>query len=197
MHVTLENAKTLVLNADMRPLSYNPLSVWTWQDAVNSVFKGKAYVIENYDEVKIRSPSIEIPVPSVIALNNYVYANHHVRFTRYNIYLRDKFTCAYCGNKHEAKDLSFDHLHPRSKGGKTTWENILTSCIRCNQIKNDKSLEDVVYPKGHDKAGQRMKLFYNPYIPTAEQFRRADRLNYSQLHDSWENYIYWESELEN
>lgn len=194
--ISLNEARTLVLNADYNPLSRVPLSVWSWQDAVTAVFKGKAVVVEEYPLTYVHSEKLTLNVPSVIALKEFVFNDAQVRFTRYNIYLRDKFTCCYCNKKFETPDLTFDHVWPRCRGGKTEWENIATACIKCNQLKNDRTLEETItYPKGHELAGQRMKLNYKPYTPTHEQFRRTGRINYDNLHKTWIDYLYYDGEL--
>ena len=114
----------LVLNADFRPLSYYPLSLWCWQDVVKAVFLGRVDVIAEYD-YSVRSPSFEMKLPSVIALREFVKQDRPPAFTRFNVFLRDGFQCAYCGSPHE---LTFDHVIPRSKGGRTSWTNIVAAC---------------------------------------------------------------------
>ncbi|WP_244612564.1 HNH endonuclease, partial [Methylobacterium symbioticum] len=88
--------QTLVLNADYRPLSYNPLSLWSWKDAFTALFLDRVTLVASYD-VEARSPSRALKVPSVVALKNYVTLARSPAFTRYNIYLRDGFACQYCG----------------------------------------------------------------------------------------------------
>ncbi|HQS50073.1 MAG TPA: HNH endonuclease, partial [Xanthobacteraceae bacterium] len=100
----------LVLNADYRPLSYYPLSVWCWQDAIKAVFLDRVNIVEYYDKA-VRSPGIEIRLPSVLSLRTFVKPARHPAFTRFNVFLRDRFTCQYCGSR---DDLTFDHLIPRS-----------------------------------------------------------------------------------
>jgi 5-methylcytosine-specific restriction endonuclease McrA len=114
----------LVLNADFRPLSYFPLSIWPWQDAVHAVIAERVSVVAEYDAVA-RSPSTEIRLPSVVALREYLRTPRHVAFTRFNVFLRDRFRCQYCGGKFAASELTFDHVVPRSRGGVTCWENIV------------------------------------------------------------------------
>ena len=82
----------LVLNADFRPLSYYPLSLWPWQEVIKAVFLERVDVISNYDHV-VRSPSFEMRLPSVVALKNYVAQDRPPAFTRFNLFLRDAFTC--------------------------------------------------------------------------------------------------------
>ena len=110
----LEKCPALVLNADYRPLSYYPLSIWCWQDSIKSVFLDRVSIVSYYDRV-IRSPSFSMKLPSVIALKSFVKPQSNPNFTRFNVFLRDKFTCQYCGSN---KELTFDHLLPRSKGVK-------------------------------------------------------------------------------
>ena len=104
--VSLEKCPALVLNADYRPLSYYPLSLWSWQDTVKSVFLDRVIIVNTYDRV-VRSPSFNMQLPSVIALKDYIVPQSKPSFTRFNVFLRDKFSCQYCGSSEE---LTFDHL---------------------------------------------------------------------------------------
>ena len=87
--VPLEKCPALVLNADFRPLSYYPLSIWCWQDAVKSVFLEKVSIVSNYKR-KIRSPSFEMSLPSVIALKSFIKPSEHPNFTRIAITISEK-----------------------------------------------------------------------------------------------------------
>ena len=124
-------APALVLNADFRPLNYFPLSLWSWQDAVKAVCLDRVTIVSEYD-YSISSPSMEMKLPSVIALKEYVPQVRNPAFTRFNVFLRDRFTCQYCGTGHAAADLTFDHVVPRSRGGRTTWQNVVAACSPCN-----------------------------------------------------------------
>ena len=180
--IPLEKCPALVLNADYRPLSYYPLSLWCWQDSIKSVFLDRVNIVSTYERV-IRSPSFQMSLPSVIALKNFVKPQSNPNFTRFNVFLRDRFTCLYCGSK---KDLTFDHLLPRSKGGKTNWENVVTACSACNVKKGGRLYE---------KSG--MLLFRKPYSPTIEDLHNNGKYfppNF--LHESWMDYLYWDVELE-
>ena len=178
----LESCHALVLNADFRPLSYFPLSIWSWQDAVKAVFLDRVTVISEYDRT-IRSPRARMRLPSVIALKEYVQASRRPAFTRFNVFLRDRFQCQYCGDKRE---LTFDHVVPRSRGGRTTWENVVAACSSCNLLKGGRLISQCgMYP------AQR------PSRPTVQQLQRNGRAfppNY--LHHSWRDYLYWDAELE-
>lgn len=172
----------LVLNADFRPLSYYPLSLWSWQEAVKSVFLDRVNIIQTYDQ-KVHSPSLDMNLPSVVALKNYVSPARYPAFTRFNLFLRDKFTCQYCG---ATDDLTFDHVIPRSKGGLTRWDNVVAACAPCNLRKSNKM------PK---VAG--MIPRQKPVRPTVFDLHKNGRLfppNY--MHESWVDYLYWDTELE-
>ena len=133
----LQKNSALVLNADFRPLSYFPLSLWAWQDSIKASISNRVNIIAEYDEV-VRSPSVEIKIPSVVVLKDYIRPNSASAFTRFNLFLRDEFKCQYCSLKGE---MTFDHIIPRSKGGKTTWENVVASCQKCNLKKGSRSLK--------------------------------------------------------
>ena len=128
---TPEAFPALVLNADFRPLSYYPLSLWSWQESVKAVFLERVNIVSEYDRF-VRSPSFEMRLPSVVSLKTYVKPALYPAFTRFNVFLRDRFMCQYCGCK---DDLTFDHLIPRSRGGQTRWDNVVTACAPCNLSK--------------------------------------------------------------
>ena len=180
-----ENNPALVLNADFRPLSYFPLSLWHWQDAVKAVFMERVNVLSEYERV-VHSPSFAMKLPSVIALKEYVPQARRPAFTRFNVFLRDRFTCQYCGGHRSAEHLTFDHLIPRSRGGQTRWDNVVAACAPCNLL------------KGGDLPEQNgMRPRQLPYRPTVFELHRNGRLfppNY--LHQSWLDYLYWDTELE-
>jgi len=179
---TPEGCPALVLNADFRPLSYYPLSLWSWQDAIKAVFLDRVNIVSNYD-VAVHSPSFEMQLPSVVSLKTYLKPAQYPAFTRFNLFLRDSFLCQYCGDEHE---LTFDHVVPRRLGGQTTWENVITACAPCNLRKGGK------LPK---EAG--MIPRQKPFRPTVNELHKNGRRfppNY--LHESWRDYLYWDSELE-
>ena len=117
----------LVLNADFRPLSYYPLSLWSWQDAIKAVFLKRVNIIENYD-LEVHSPNLTLKIPSVISLKDYVSLRKSPAFTRFNVFLRDNFACQYCYKQFLANELTFDHLKPKCMGWKTAWKNVVSAC---------------------------------------------------------------------
>ena len=178
----LKDHPALVLNADYRPLSYFPLSLWPWQEAVKAAFLDRVSVVAEYPDVA-RSPSTEIRLPSVVVLREFVKPARMAAFTRFNLFLRDGFACQYCGAK---GDLTFDHVIPRSRGGRTTWENVVASCGPCNLRKGSRTLK---------AAG--MSLAKAPRRPSAGELQNMGRRfppNY--LHESWMDFLYWDAELE-
>lgn len=178
----LKQHPALVLNADYRPLSYYPLSLWPWQDAVKAAWLDRVDIIAEYDEVA-RSPSMEIRIPSVVVLKDYVKPQKRVAFTRFNLFLRDEFCCQYCG---ATGDLTFDHVVPRAAGGRTSWENVVAACSRCNLAKGSRSLR---------QSG--MFLRKPPRQPASEQLRNLGRkFPPNHLHESWLDFLYWDAELQ-
>lgn len=146
---------TLVLNADGMPLSLLPLSVATWQDAMRLIYTDKVKVLKTYDDWIVRSQHLEINVPSIVIMSEHVKWNRHLKYSRTNVYLRDNFTCqlqstSLCrerAGKTKMADLTIDHVVPRSRGGKTNWLNVCTSCKTCNSEKgNDASILPKVKP---------------------------------------------------
>ncbi|MCO4825716.1 HNH endonuclease [Amylibacter sp.] len=177
----LKNNPALVLNADFRPLSYFPLSVWKWQDAVKAAYLDRVTILAEYDRV-VHSPSVEIRIPSVIVLKDYVKPAKTTAFTRFNLFLRDEFMCQYCGSH---GDMTFDHVVPRSRGGLTTWQNVVASCGPCNLRKGARSLKQVG-----------MNLRKPPVQPSANQLLNAGRkFPPNFLHESWMDFLYWDAEL--
>ncbi len=177
-----DSCPALVLNADYTPLSYYPLSLWPWQTAVKAMFLERVDVVAHYDR-EVHSPSQALKLPSVIDLRQFVKPNEHPAFTRFNLFLRDRFRCVYCGSHRE---LTFDHVVPRAQGGRTTWENVATACAPCNLRKGGRT------PR---QAG--MQIHREPIRPTSWQLQDHGRSfppNY--LHQSWRDYLYWDVELE-
>ena len=181
---SLEQCPALILNADYRPLSYFPLSIWPWQDAVKAIFRGSVTVISEYERV-VHSPNMEMKLPSVLALNEYVHMERKPAFTRFNVFLRDEWKCQYCGNDFKTHELTFDHVIPRSRGGRTEWENIVAACRGCNTVKGSKMPHEVgMYP---------MREPVQPSVHELLEHGRQFPPNF--LHESWGDFLYWDTEL--
>lgn len=168
-------ADVLLLNADAQPVSYLPLSVIQWKEAISYVYLDKCHVLEWYDDWIVRSPSWESRVPAVIMLKEMTKRRRNPRFSKSNIYLRDLYTCQYCTTKFERKFLTLDHVIPISKGGKTNWENIVAACGPCNQR------------KGNSLTPRPAK---EPIRPTYfELVARRKELEFDIKHPAWNDYL--------
>jgi 5-methylcytosine-specific restriction endonuclease McrA len=178
----LSDCPALVLNADYTPLSYYPLSLWPWQTAIKAVFLERVDIVASYERV-VHSPSWSMQAPSVIALRQYVRPSEFPAFTRFNVFLRDRFACQYCGSPHH---LTFDHVIPRRLGGRTNWENVATACAPCNMKKGGRTPQQA-----------KMPLLIKPIRPTSWHLQERGRAfppNY--LHETWRDWLYWDVELE-
>jgi len=152
--------RTLVLNA-----SYEPIQMVDWKDAVCMVMKEKAEVVSTYADKMVRSAYEAFEMPKIIRLCKYVKIAKDaavVRYSRRNILTRDKNTCQYCSKHVTGKDATMDHVFPSSRGGKSSWDNIVTACCKCNNKKDDRTpaeagmklLKKPVQPKPKTKALQ-------------------------------------------
>jgi 5-methylcytosine-specific restriction endonuclease McrA len=184
-NMSLEQCPALVLNADYRPLSYFPLSIWPWQEAVKAIFRDTVTVISEYDRV-IHSPSFDMKLPSVLALKEYVPMARSPAFTRFNVFLRDRWQCQYCADTFKTHELTFDHVIPRSRGGRTNWENIVAACQKCNTQKGNHMPHEVsMYP------------IHEPRQPSIHELQdHGRRFPPNFLHKSWGDFLYWDTELE-
>lgn len=180
--ITAGSHPCLILNADYQPLNYFPLSLWSWQDAIKAVYLERVQVINNYDRM-VRAANLEMRLPSVVALKDYVPQNRPPAFTRFNLFLRDGFACVYCGS---GEELTFDHVVPRRLGGKTNWKNIVAACSKCNLRKGGRLLKD---------AG--MSLPRLPVRPTKFDLQaQGRRFPPNHLHETWVDFLYWDLELQ-
>ena len=140
----------LVLNA-----TYQPLNVTSMRRALKMLYLNKAEIVKNNGEI-IKTPQSLISIPSIIRLLHFVIVPHRqIPLTRKYILLRDLYTCQYCG-KQETKHMTIDHVVPKSRGGASTWENLVCACRVCNNRKNNRP------PRDAD-----MKLLREPGQPKA------------------------------
>jgi 5-methylcytosine-specific restriction endonuclease McrA len=133
---------TLVLNTDGSPVSMLPLSIISWQDSIKYMVLDKAHVLEWHDNWIVRSARWETQVPSVIMVKEFMKKKSAIRFSKQNVFLRDGYSCQYCGIGVSRKTATLDHVLPTSHGGKTSFENCVTACSDCNSKKgNDKRIK--------------------------------------------------------
>ena len=196
------NQHVLVLNR-----LWQAVNVCTVRRALTLLFQGHAQVVLDQDDGSfrtfsfpewrdfseskphpecVRSISFRIRLPRVILLLVYDHLpKKEVKFTRHNIFERDKNTCQYCGRTFDRNDLNLDHVIPRDRGGPTTWENIVCSCIECNTRKSNRT---------PGEAG--IHLIRKPKRP---KWRPFVQINFNLYrHDSWKHFIdlaYWNVEL--
>jgi len=162
------NKKVLVLNQ-----SYQPITVTTVKKAVTLTWRNKVEMVEVSEQV-LRSPNSEYPMPVVIRLKNHVRYNpfRRVELNRKNLFKRDNNACVYCGSNN---DLTVDHVLPKSRGGRTTWENVVAACHPCNNKKDNKTPEEVG-----------LKLKTQPKQPNHISFLTRD----TKLHEKWKPYLF-------
>ncbi len=169
---------TLLLNS-----TFEPLRVVHWKKAIIMVMLGRVEVVEEYERV-IRGVSLALRLPAVIRLNHFIKRRTPlVKFTRQSLYARDKGKCQYCGKPFDPKDLTYDHVIPRSKGGQTDWTNVVICCIACNLRKGGRTPEE---------AG--MFLVRKPKVPTWIPLLTMN-LGIEKTPDPWKNYLYLNLEL--
>jgi len=164
-------------------ITYEPMRVINWKKAITLLLLDKVEVLEEYGR-EIHSINFTIKLPSVVRLLFFVKRpKTPVKFSRQNIYARDKYRCQYCARKLPSEELTYDHVIPKSLGGKTRWDNIVTCCIECNRKKGGR-----IPPK----AG--MKLIRKPSRPTWLPAMRIT-IGYKKIPASWGEYLYWNVEL--
>lgn len=178
--------ETLVLNPGYEPIARVP-----WQRAVTWLFLGKVEVVEEYEDKQVRSVTLVFQMPSVVRLFRALRGGKRgVNFSRENVYVRDAGRCQYCGKRVPRDDITYDHVIPRSKGGRTTWENIVIACLTCNQRKGGRTPE---------QAG--MKLRTQPVKPKRlpDTFRISFRFT-EGMPETWRAFLrdfsYWNGELD-
>jgi 5-methylcytosine-specific restriction endonuclease McrA len=172
--------RTLLLNA-----TFEPLKIISWQRAITLLTQGKVEVIDFYDR-DVRGVSITFKLPSILRLLKLVKikrTSREVRFSRANIYQRDKYTCQYCGVKYPAEDLTFDHVIPQVQGGEATWENIVTACLQCNNRKGGRTPREA-----------KMRLIRPPVKPRWMPVVTLS-IGIKNAPLSWRDYLYWNVEL--
>jgi len=159
----------LVLNQN-----YEPLNVCNVRRAFVLLDRGKAEVLE-MGKGALHTPSATYPLPSVIRLVYLVKRPRpQMRLTRREVFLRDRYTCQYCGR--QTRDLTLDHVFPRHRGGRHTWENLVAACKACNHRK-----------AGRTPAEARMKLAKQPYRPTTNAYHLF--YPYLAAHEGWRKFI--------
>ena len=183
--------RTLVLNQGNQPHD-----IVGWKDAVALIFQDKAEVIEEYDDEPLMTDdqamrarasgwTVLIKMPAVVRLLGRVRRKRSVKFSRVNVLTRDNFTCQYCGRRLPTRKLNYDHVVPRSRGGKTVWENIVSCCYDCNARKDNRTPAE---------AGMRLRK--PPVKPQSLPIVAFHFDAVGTIPEAWRSYIYWHGELE-
>jgi len=169
---------TLLLNS-----TFEPLRVVTWKKAIIMVMLDKVEVIEEYERT-VRGIYVSIRLPAVIRLNRFIRRQTPIiKFSRQNLYVRDKGVCQYCGTPFEHRELTYDHVIPRSKGGQTEWTNVVTCCTACNLKKGGRTPEEAGMP-----------LIRKPKAPIWLPLLTKS-LGIDTPPSSWRDYLYLNQEL--
>ncbi len=173
-------ARTLLLNS-----TYEPLKVIPWQRAVTLLWLGKVEVIRSYER-DVRAVTFKIRMPAVVRLLRFIRRRRtQISFSRRNLFARDESSCQYCGQKRETADLTYDHVVPRSQGGKTDWHNIVTCCVDCNRKKGGRTPE---------QAG--MRLIKTPKRPERLPGVLTVTVGLQSAPDAWRDFLYWNVRLD-
>lgn len=161
---------TLVLNS-----SYQPLGVVPWTRGFILFYSQKAEVLKYYENFELRTPNRQFKCPSVIVLRDFFdYSAKYMKFSKENVFIRDEYTCQYCGKRKKHEELTLDHVVPKSRGGIARWENSVACCKPCNQYKSDLTPE---------QAG--MRLMKKPQKPSWEKTIISKR----EIPDEWREYL--------
>ncbi len=177
--------ETLVLSA-----AWEPMERVSWQRAMTLWVTGRVEIVEEYEDRVVRTVSVQLPMPSVVRFVRALRRHRPgVKFSRENVYARDKGRCQYCGHRVPRHLATYDHVVPRSRGGLTRWDNIVIACLPCNQRKGNRTPEDA-----------RMRLMSEPVKPRS--LPDSWRLRFTtdrSMPPSWRQYLtdmsYWYGQL--
>ena len=170
--------RTLLLNQ-----GYEPLRVIPWQRAICMLTLGKVEVVETYER-NIRSVQLVFKMPAVVRLLNRIRRHEvKVKFSRQNVLARDRWRCQYCGKKFPTNELTYDHVVPRSQGGRASWQNIVTACIGCNSRKANRTPQQA-----------KMHLRKPPVRPSWVPIFTL-QISRTSMPDAWRDYCYWVAEI--
>lgn len=174
-------SSTLLLNADYTPMELSPISLLSWRESIRAYYTNSISILKTYDHWRVRSPSIEFEVPSIVVSNHYHKRNNYAKLTRKNLFVRDEYRCQYCGVKFYYHELTFDHVLPRSHGGDSSWENMVACCKSCN------------HKKGNNPKILPIK---RPHRPTWHEIYNQSKCYRITIPDpAWQEFLQWPEEL--
>jgi len=171
----MSNLQTLKLDS-----AFNPIGIVSWEEGLVLTLMGKAFVLEAYDDV-VRSQKETFQIPAVVVLKKYIkywVAGSDISCIRKNVLIRDEYRCQYCYKFFAAKDLTLDHVMPKSRNGKKEWKNMVSACLPCNQRKG-----------AHTPKEAGFKLFRTPKRPTMRESLRMTVKFSHIVNETWKPYL--------
>ncbi len=172
---------TLYLNADFQPMELSPLSVLSWRDSISAYFKDSVYIYKTHDNWMVRSPNLQLEVPSIVVAKQYHKRKTNAKLSRKNLFIRDNYQCQYCNVRFYHHELTWDHVVPRSAGGKGNWNNIVAACKSCNWKKG--SRQDITPVR-------------KTYTPSWREIYNQSKCYTITIHDpAWQEILDWPEEL--
>lgn len=182
----MTSEQTLVLDVGMQPIR-----IVNWQEAIVWCFERIVDVIDTHPrKIGTPNPKWQVEVPSIVKFVRPLPKKRAIKFSRHGVYARDMQACQYCGQRVARAEFTYDHVIPRAMGGKTSWENVVVACVRCNQWKGGRTPE---------QAGMRLRSM--PVKPKRLPDFRGFMIQFREgMPESWRDYlrdaVYWGGELE-
>jgi 5-methylcytosine-specific restriction endonuclease McrA len=176
---------TLVLD-----VSYQPVARVEWETAIVWALEKIVEVVDEYPDKSINTVNWSVKMPSIVRFVKAIHRKKAIKFSRHNVYARDKGRCQYCNCKTQRHYFTYDHVLPRAQGGKTSWENVVVACVPCNQRKGGRTPE---------QAG--MHLRSHPVKPKSLPNTLSSSMMYHpSMPDSWKDWLrsatYWDGSLD-
>lgn len=160
--------------------NYEPLGTISWEKAINLIFTNKVLTVGEYEQ-EIRSPTLSMKLPSVIVYKTTKWRKlNSIRFSRRNVWLRDEGRCQYCKRRVSSSQFTLDHVQPKCKGGKTSWDNVVACCYECNQKKGNKTVKE-----------SGMKLMKPVVKPSTLPYVQETDVEFSEhnIHPTWKFWL--------
>jgi 5-methylcytosine-specific restriction endonuclease McrA len=175
LHITKQRSgEALVLDSN-----WQPIGVISWEESMRYLCSGKARIVEAYPDIKVRTVQKEFDVPSVLQVQTSgKYRPGRISPNAANVFFRDKYTCAYCGEKKNKSELTIDHIFPIVQGGKNSWKNLISACKPCNQKKG-----------GRTPLQANMKLKFRPHEPGPSVIFKLKQAH-KDLLPLWSQYLF-------
>lgn len=180
-------------------VGYRPWQCVSWQEAIVWVLEKIVEIVDEHPDRYINTVNWSIKMPSVVRFLRPIPRKKAIKFSRQNVYARDKGKCQYCGQRVPRSDYTYDHVTPRAQGGKTCWENVVVSCVPCNQLKGGRTPQQA---HGHTSEGQhyQMRLLSVPVKPKKLDLSDLNITYRTGMPTAWRTWlrdaVYWNGTLE-